>query len=160
MPKHILIVEDEESLAFLIEENLTELGPDHTIEICGSGVEALARMRKRPFDLVISDLRMPGMDGLTLLSEIRCLYPDTRLILMTAYGDSRAEAGARQLGVFRYITKPFHIEDLIAATRAALSNCAASWKSSKGEACPAAGRMRRPIHTRQRKVARIAALGL
>jgi CheY-like chemotaxis protein len=120
MPKRILIVEDEESLAFLIEENLAELGPDYTTEVCGSGAEALARMRKQPFDLVISDLRMPGMDGLTLLSEIRRLYPHTRLVLMTAYGDSRAEARARQLEVSRYITKPFHIEELIGAARDAL----------------------------------------
>jgi two-component system response regulator (stage 0 sporulation protein F) len=121
MPKHILIVEDEESLAFLIQENLAELGPDYTIEVCGSGIEALAKVGKQPFDLVISDLCMPAMDGLTLLSEIHCLYPDTHLMLMTAYGDSQVETKAKNLKVSRYITKPFHIEELIATVRDTLS---------------------------------------
>ncbi len=126
MPKRILVVEDEESLAFLIEENLAELGPDHVIEVCGSGTEALARMTTQTFNLVISDLRMPGIDGLALLSEIRRLYPDTHLILMTACNDHQIEVIARQLQVCRYIAKPFRVEELIAAAQNALSEGAAA----------------------------------
>ena len=122
MPKRILLVEDEEGLALLMGDSLTELGPDYTIEVCRSGAEALARMASRKFNLVISDLRMPGIDGLALLSEVRRLYPDTRLILMTASSDRQVRAMARQLQVHQCIIKPFRVEELLAAVRKAIGD--------------------------------------
>ncbi len=128
MGKRILIVDDEESVVFFLGESLAELGPGYTVETARSGEEALARIARQPFDLVITDLRMPGVDGLELLKTLQATQPDTRLILMTAYGSDQVEAEARRLAVYRYITKPFKIEDLVDAARQALGEMALSSK--------------------------------
>jgi len=128
MGKRILIVDDEESVVFFLGENLAELGPGYHVETARSGEEALTKIAQQPFDLVITDLRMPGVDGLELLESIRATDPKTRLILMTAYGSDRVEAEARRLAVYRYITKPFKIEDLVDAARQALGDMALSSK--------------------------------
>ncbi len=122
MVKRILIVDDEENVVFFLAENLAELGPGYEIETACSGPEALARMAPSPFDLVVTDLRMPGMDGLMLIKRIRARYPQTRLILMTAYGDAGVETTAYRLGACRYIAKPFTIEELITQVRQALDD--------------------------------------
>jgi len=124
----ILIVDDEESVVFFLGENLTELGPGYEVETARSGEEALIKIAARPFDLVVTDLRMPGVDGLDLLKTIRTTNPDTRLILMTAYGSDLVEAEARRLEVYRYITKPFLVEDLVEIARQALGGMAVSSK--------------------------------
>lgn len=121
MGKRILIVDDEESVAFFLSENLSGLEAGYEVETALSGPEALARMAPRPFDLLITDLRMPGMDGLGLIKRVRALHPDTRLILMTAFGDPQVEATAYRLGACRYITKPFSVDALMAAVRTALA---------------------------------------
>jgi len=128
MDKRILVVDDEESVVFFLGENLAELGPGYEVETARSGEEALAKIARQPFDLVITDLRMPGVDGLELLKTLHATQPDTRLILMTAYGSDRVEAEARRLAVYRYITKPFRIEDLVDAARQALGGMALSSK--------------------------------
>lgn len=128
MSKRILVVDDEESVVFFLGESLAELGPGYMVETARSGEEALARIAHQPFDLVITDLRMPGVDGLELLQTLHATQPDTRLILMTAYGSDRVEAEARRLKVYRYITKPFKIEDLVDAARQALGGLALSSK--------------------------------
>lgn len=128
MSGRILIVDDEESVVFFLGENLAELGPGYVVETAGSGEEALIKMASRPFDLVVTDLRMPGVDGLDLLRTIRTTHPNTRLILMTAYGSDQVEAEARRLQVYRYITKPFKVEDLVDTVRKALSGMAVSDK--------------------------------
>jgi CheY-like chemotaxis protein len=128
MGKRILIVDDEKSTVFFLSENLTELGSGYEIETAGSGEEALHMIANHPFDLVITDLRMPGVDGLGLIEAIRATNPKTRLILMTAYGSDEVEASARRLEVYRYITKPFRVEELIDAARDALEGMAVNRK--------------------------------
>jgi len=107
--KRILIVDDEDKVAFFLRESLEELGRDFVVEAAGSAEEALEKMAAQPFNLIISDLRMPGIDGLELLEQVKEQNPDTRLILMTAYGSDEVEAEARRLEIYQYITKPFHI---------------------------------------------------
>ncbi len=121
MSKRILVVDDEESVVFLLSEHLARLGKEYKVEIACSGEEALALMAAQPFDLLITDLRMPGVDGLELLEQVRVRYPETRLILMTAYGSDEVEAEARRLEVYRYITKPFEVKELLKVARQALS---------------------------------------
>ena len=119
MTKRILLVDDEQSTLFFVGENLAELGEEFEIVAAGSGEEALRQFSLQRFDLVISDLRMPGMDGLTLLQMIREVNQNTHLILMTAYGSEHVETTARHLHLDSYITKPFRVEDLLDAARAA-----------------------------------------
>jgi len=120
MGKRILIVDDEKSVAFFLAEHLTALGAGYEVETAGSGEEALALMQSRTYDLIITDLRMPGINGLELIERARSRSPHTRLILMTAYGNRRVESTAYQLGACRYLSKPFHIQDLVAAVQSAL----------------------------------------
>lgn len=122
MVKRILVVDDEEGSAFLLGENLTELGPDCVVETACSAEEALEKIHVTPFDLVITDFRMPGIDGLQLIESLRTTHPHTRSILITAYGSPNVEKRALRLGVYRYITKPFLIEDLLDSARDALES--------------------------------------
>lgn len=119
--KRILIVDDEESVAFFLAENLVEQEPGYQVETASSGEEALAKMTARPFDLVITDLRMPGINGLELIERARVHSPHTRLILMTGYGNPRVEAASYRLGACRYLAKPFSIQALITAVQEALA---------------------------------------
>ncbi len=84
----------------------------HAIESCGSGEEALKRLAEVPVDLLISDLRLPGIDGLSLLERSRHFSPATRSILITAYGSPEVEERARELAD-AYVAKPFMIQDLL-----------------------------------------------
>lgn len=121
MSKSILVVDDEQAVAFFLAEALSELNVNYQTETACSGEEALEKMASDTYDLVVTDLRMPGLDGMDLLSHIQIHYPGTPLILMTAYGDARTEAAARRLGARHYITKPFSIEELAIAVSAALA---------------------------------------
>lgn len=127
-PKRILIADDEESLTFFLGETLVGLSLGYEVERAYSGEEALAKISQQPFDLIITDFRMPDIDGLELIEWVRAHYPQTRLILMTAYGNDRVEAEARRLEVYRYITKPFQVEDLITDVCQALGETAANQK--------------------------------
>jgi CheY-like chemotaxis protein len=118
--KRVLIVDDEEKVVFFLRESLEELGHDVAIGTAKSAEEALEKIATQPYDLVISDLRMPGIDGLQLIETVKEKYPRTRFILMTAYGTDEVEARAHHLDVYDYITKPFHVSDLLDVTRQAL----------------------------------------
>jgi DNA-binding NtrC family response regulator len=120
MGKRILIVDDEEGMALLVRTSLARLSGGHEMETANSGEEALGKMASRSFDLVITDLRMPGMDGLELIERIQACYPGTRLVLMTACGSAEVEATASQLGVQGYLTKPFVKKKMLATVQAAL----------------------------------------
>jgi len=123
--KRVLIVDDEEKVVFFLRESLEELGHEFSIGTANSGQEALDKIEGHPYDLVISDLRMPGLDGLQLLERVKEKYPKTRFILMTAYGSDEVEARAHDLEVYDYITKPFHVSDLLDVARHALTDLAA-----------------------------------
>jgi len=121
MKKRILVVDDEPNLAFLLAENLADLGPAFEIEVSHSGPEALDLNTQNPFDLVITDLMMPEMNGLTLSKHLSEDKPDIKLILMTAYGNEDIALKAKDLGICSYITKPFEMEDMLTAVQSALS---------------------------------------
>jgi CheY-like chemotaxis protein len=127
--KRVLIVDDEEKVVFFLRESLEELGGGFTIGTAGSAEEALEKIESHSYDLVISDLRMPGIDGLQLMERVKQRHPDTRFILMTAYGSDEVEARAHSLEVYDYIAKPFHVSDLLTVTRQALADVAASEES-------------------------------
>ncbi len=114
----ILIVDDEEKVVFVLGETLAALGTRCEVHTAYSGQEALALVAEQPFDLLITDLQMPGIDGLELMAQVRACYPEIRLILMTACGfDKKVKAEARRLGVYRYLTKPFEIGELVEAVK-------------------------------------------
>jgi two-component system response regulator YesN len=120
MKKRILVVDDEPNLAFLLAENLVDLGPDYEIEVCNSSADALSLNRAKPFDLVITDLMMPDINGLALTKYLFQQQPGIKLILITAYGNEDIAMKAQKLGVSSYITKPFEMEDMLEAVQSVL----------------------------------------
>ena len=108
----ILIVDDEPTLVFFLGRGLSERGLNCEVDGVGSGEEALARLAFDKYNILITDLRMPGINGLTLVAAARSLQPTIGVILMTAYGSREVEAEAEQLMVDGYLTKPFQMERL------------------------------------------------
>jgi len=112
MKKRILVVEDDTTVAHLMQETLATLGDDFEVRTVGSGEEALRITEHSPCDLIVTDHRMPGMTGLDLIRSLRARAPNTLTILVTAYGSEEIQHTAEQLRVYRYITKPFPLEEL------------------------------------------------
>ena len=106
----ILIVDDEEGMRRLLDRLLSREGYETTT--VGSGEEALRQMRADTFDLVVTDIKMPEMDGLQLLEEIKAYNPSLPVIVITAYGTVENAVQALRAGAYDYITKPFESDEL------------------------------------------------
>lgn len=105
LPKSILIVDDEFSVRESLEKALAKVG--YLTKTVGSGNEALRILSQRPFDLVLSDLKMDDGDGFELLKEIKQKYPKLEVILLTGYGTIEKAVEAMKYGAYDFITKPF-----------------------------------------------------
>lgn len=110
--KRILIVDDEEDMSWGIARNLERTCEEVEVGHVQSAEQALQMLKRKRFDLVVSDLRMPGRDGLDLLMEVRRKFPQTKLILMTAYGSREVAEAADKRGSFFYLEKPFDMSHL------------------------------------------------
>ena len=114
-PSKILVVDDEPDLEHLVRQRLRrEIRSGHyTFVFAHNGVEALEVLAKEPdIDMVLSDINMPQMDGLTLLSQIAKVKPDIRSVIVSAYGDMKNIRTAMNRGAFDFITKPIDFEDM------------------------------------------------
>jgi CheY-like chemotaxis protein len=110
----VLIVDDEKNIRLTLSRALEGLGLQS--ETVVNGEEALSRLQERAFDLVLLDLRMPGMDGMEVLRRVRTLRPDTRIVIITAYGTVESAVEAMKLGAADFIQKPFapaEVRDLV-----------------------------------------------
>ncbi len=107
----ILVVDDETRMAELIQRELRD--HKHSVTTAGEGETALSCLSEQEFDLVLTDLRMPGMDGLELLEKIREKAPRTEVILMTAYASAQTAVQDMKQGAFDYLIKPFEMDELI-----------------------------------------------
>lgn len=110
--KRVLIVDDEEDLTWTLSKKLSKDSDKFEVTCVNSGKEAMNVLNQLPFDLVITDVRMPEVSGLDLLVKIKNLYPATKVIIMTAYGSSDVQNDANERGCFHYIEKPFEINEL------------------------------------------------
>lgn len=113
-----LVVDDEPRLRHVLVRLLEAQG--FACSEAGSGTEALARLESAPVPLVISDIRMPEMDGVTLLKEILARWPDTAVIVVTAVAEVESAVACLQLGALDYIAKPFQLEEVRARVMQAL----------------------------------------
>jgi DNA-binding NtrC family response regulator len=120
----ILLVDDDTRVLFVLGETLGTLGDRYEIVSAENGQSALARIRETYFDLVITDLRMPDMNGVELTEAIRALSPTTGVIWMTAYDCRTLADQAARLGVFRCLDKPLEIDDIRDTVREALGQAA------------------------------------
>src|SRR5256712_8168443 len=113
-----LVVDDEPRLRRVLVRLLE--GEGFTCAEAGSGTEALEMMHHDPVPLVISDLRMPQMDGVTLLREILARWPDTAVLVVTAVAEVESAVACLQLGALDYVAKPFHLDEVRARVMQAL----------------------------------------
>jgi DNA-binding NtrC family response regulator len=114
----ILLVDDDVSLRRVLEYNLQEEGYD--VQSASSGEEALQLFGQSRSDLVITDMKMPGMDGLMLLNSIKEQWPETVVVIITAFGTIDVAVEAMKAGAFDYITKPFNRQALKLTIKKAL----------------------------------------
>ena len=113
----VMFVDDEEGVRLGYDRYFSVHGFD--VDTARNGHAAVSRLRKSPADVVVADLRMPGMDGIELLEWIHDEQPDTKFILLTGYGSDKVERRARELGAFEYLNKPIHPDTLAAVVTAA-----------------------------------------
>jgi two-component system response regulator PilR (NtrC family) len=106
----ILIVDDERSMREFLAIHLRRAG--HRVEAAPSGGAALATMKEREFDVVITDLRMPDVDGMVVLEQTKQLHPDTQVIVVTAFATTETAIAAMKAGAYDYLTKPFKIDEV------------------------------------------------
>ena len=125
---HVLVVDDDEDILRLLVMRLKARGFRVSAE--GSAEEALARIAIDPPRVVVSDIRLPGIDGLALFEELRISRPTLPVILLTAHGTIPDAVDATSRGVFGYLTKPFDSQTLLSKIDQALTLSAAADRKS------------------------------
>jgi CheY-like chemotaxis protein len=110
--RQVLLVDDDRKILLSLKEGLESFSEELRVVTASDGASALERLGKTPVSVLVSDIRMPGMDGLTLLSRCTESYPELPVILMTAYPHPVYQDKAKSAGAWKYITKPFRVEDL------------------------------------------------
>ena len=116
--KHLLLVEDEAPLRQLVADQLTKRG--YQVQQASTGEEGLAKLTDFAFDLLITDLRLPGIDGAVVVDAAVARYPDIVAIVMTGYGTVKDAVAAIKRGASDFVSKPFQIDELLHAVDAAL----------------------------------------
>ena len=116
--ERILVVEDEADLRKVLATLLKRGG--YTVDLAETGSVACERLSREIYDLVITDLKLPGADGLEVLKTSKGTYPDTPVIIITAYSTDETAEEARRLGAFNYILKPFDTDKILADVGIAL----------------------------------------
>jgi DNA-binding NtrC family response regulator len=107
----ILVVDDEPSIAWGLKQILTDL--DHQVQVAGTAPAALAALDEFLADAIFLDVRLPGVDGLTVLPELKQRRGDIPVVVMTAFGDLNTAVRALQQGAFDYLTKPFDLDQAV-----------------------------------------------
>lgn len=114
----VLVVDDEASIRDLLAKTLALA--EYDVDLAPDGRAALERLRIIPYDLLITDLKMPGVDGLTVIREARRLKADIPVIIVTGYSTEASAIEAVNLGVSGYLTKPFRVPRVLAVAAKAL----------------------------------------
>ncbi|AZU64621.1 MULTISPECIES: response regulator [Neobacillus] len=115
MKEKILIVDDQFGIRILLNEVFQKEG--YKTFQAANGVQALDIVTKHAPDLVLLDMKIPGMDGIEILKRMKVIDPDIRVIIMTAYGELDMIQEAKDLGAITHFAKPFDIDDIRAAVR-------------------------------------------
>jgi len=108
--KRILITEDDEEMRSLLKDFFEEEGFE--TDLVSNGVDALQKLAKEHFDLIITDIRMPGLTGLDILPGIKRLRPDASVIVITAFGSDEVYRKSLERGATAYLEKPIHFSKL------------------------------------------------
>ena len=111
LPLEVLLVDDEETIRVTLADDLVAAG--HRVTAVGDGAEALRLIEARVFDAVVTDVRLPGAEGTSVLERAKHLRPETEVILMTGYGTIESAVQALRAGAYHYVVKPFLNEDVV-----------------------------------------------
>lgn len=132
----VLIVDDQEVVRL---SYLRSLGSEHcNVHVAASGEEALQAMQQRKFDLVLLDLRMPGMDGMEVLRTIKQMWPDTQVVIITGYPTVETAKEAVRLGAHDYLAKPLGPDDIVNAANDAVIQKKWTLRTDSGNSCSSA----------------------
>ena len=107
----VLLIDDEPDLRASLEESIRDAG--HRVTVANDGAEGLGQVTSKVFDVIICDVRLPKLDGLTLMRRVRQESPSTEVILMTAFAEVADAVAALKEGAYDYLTKPFEIDELL-----------------------------------------------
>jgi DNA-binding NtrC family response regulator len=115
----ILAVDDEIDMLSLLKM-IVESYSDHQVTVVNNPLEAVELLQQEAFDIVLTDLKMPGIDGIELLEKVQKIRPNTLVIVITAFGSLESAEEATRKGAFDYITKPFRKEQILMTINKAL----------------------------------------
>src|SRR5947207_12176920 len=118
MKRRILIVEDDEIFLRPLQRSLEAAGYD--VLMAPSGEDAIDLLKREDADLVLTDKRLPGMDGVELVRRVKAEHPDQALVVMTAYGTIESAVESVRLGAADYLVKPFEVSELLVVVRNAI----------------------------------------
>lgn len=127
---HILVVDDQAGVRRLLYEVFSDDG--HRVEMAAGGLEALKKVAVQPPDIVLMDIKMPGVNGLETLQELRKNWPTLMVVMMTAYGELDVLSEAKSMGVKHYIIKPFDLDEVRYLVRGLLSDIKTEESKIKG----------------------------
>ncbi len=119
-PENVWIIDDDKSIRWVLERALSQAGLHAQAFDSGEGI--IARLEHERPDAIVSDIRMPGVDGITLLSRIVALHPDIPVIIMTAHSDLDSAVTSYQTGAFEYLPKPFDVDEAVALVKRAIAH--------------------------------------
>ncbi len=120
MQANILLIEDDRGIASALEKVLQD--ENYRVTVIGRGDLGLAEARQRPFDLVITDLKLPGLGGLELIGQLHAAKPKLPIIMITAHGTTETAIEAMKLGACEYLVKPFEADELLDLAASAVAS--------------------------------------
>lgn len=143
----LLLVDDEPAVLAALKRSLRgHFGSTISMELCTDAALGLQRALERPFDIVVSDLRMPGMDGLSFLTRFAEIQPHCVRLMLTGSADfATAQRAVNEIGIFRYLTKPWLDSELAEHLQLSIAHAqlnaqqrerAVSWAASQGQVSP------------------------
>jgi len=125
----VLVVDDDNLMREFLNETLRR--SDYSVDLASTGDEALEKIKSKEYDVILSDIRMPKMSGMELLKAVTENSPQSKVMLMTAYGTIENAVEAMKLGAFDYITKPFSADDIELKTKRAVEYKRLEWENKR-----------------------------
>jgi len=122
----VLIVDDEERFRFTLKKLLTANGLE--TDAVGSGLEAVEALRQRPYDVILLDVKMPGMSGIEALAKLKKINPEVEVIILTGHASVDVAVEIMKLGGYEYLLKPCPMDELLAKIESAYER-----KTARGE---------------------------
>ena len=119
MPKQILVIDDEPDMLMLLRMMIEE-NTDYEVQTTNNPSEGIKLFSEKDYDLAITDLKMPGLDGIELFDEFKSIKPDIPVVMITAYGSTETADEAMKKGIADFITKPFRKDTILFTINRAL----------------------------------------